>query len=193
VSNNKYIENYKALQSLYLVPEITENCVDIDFGYAFICAMASSGLELEQWMPLLFIDGESSFSNEKLASDFAQSVLALYQQANQTFQQGLPLQLMVQNSTSVEQDARFNFANGYLQALIMIDNMQLSQFEEGSAEANLQQTCFLLLDKLVTLETEDAQKLALFAQLPTNSEIIALLPELLTHYGKLCLAVQNDE
>jgi len=191
VPNNESLESYKKLQKLYALPEINESCVELDFGYAFICAMASSEFELEQWMPLLFASGESSFSNESIAGDFAQSVLAIYQQAKHYFEQGRPLPLMIQSSTAVEQEATFNFANGYLQALIMIDNMHMSRFEEGSAEANLQQTCFLLLDKLATLETEDAQKLALFAQLPTNSDIVVLLPELLTHYGKLCLAVQE--
>ena len=191
MSNNENLESYKKLQKLYAFPEINDNCVELDFGYAFICAMASSAFELEQWMPLLFSDGESNFSNEKLASDFAQSVLAIYQQASQTFEQGLPLQLLIQNSISTEQDAMFNFANGYLQALIMIENMNMSQFEEGSAEANLQQTCFLLLDKLATRETDDEQKIALFEQLPSNNEIVALLPDLLTHYGKLCLVVQE--
>ncbi|GLS89988.1 hypothetical protein GCM10007916_10550 [Psychromonas marina] len=191
MSNSECLESYNNLQKLYASTEINERCVDIDFGFAFICAMASSELELEQWMPLLFVNGESSFSSERMASDFAQTVLAIYQQVNQTFEQGLPLQLMIQNSISAEQDATFNFANGYLQALTLIDNMQSSHFEEGSAEANLQQTCFLLLDKLATLETDDAQKMAVFTQLPTNSEIVALLPELLTHYGQLCLAVQK--
>lgn len=191
MSNNGSIENYVQFQKLYVLPEINENCVDVDFGYAFICAMASSGFELEQWMPLLFVNGESSFSHERIASDFAQSVLAIFEQVNQSIEAGQPLQMMIKSSNASEQDAIFNFANGYLQALIMIDNMQMSQFEEGSAEANLQQTCFLLLDKLATRETQDEQKQAIFAQLPADSDIVLLLPELLSHYGKLCLTVQN--
>lgn len=191
MSNNKSIENYENLQALYLQSEINENCVDIDFGYAFICAMASSEFDLQQWMPLLFTNGESQFSNEQLASKFAQAVLAIYQQAHVCFENGLPLTLMVEQSVTPHEHAIFNFSAGYLQALTMIDNMQMHQFEEGSQEANLQQTCFLLLDKLATDETEDPQKLAIFAQLPTHNEIAVLLPELLSHYGALCLGLKN--
>lgn len=185
------LENYKSLQKLYALTEINENCVDIDFGYAFICAMASSELELDQWMPLLFVSGESCFTHERIANDYAQSVLAIYQQMNASFEQGIALPLMLEQSMSTNENAIFNFASGYLQALIMIDNMQMNQFVEGSPEANLQQTCFLLLDKLATIDTDDVQKLALFEQLPQQHEIITVLPSLLGNYGHLCLSVKS--
>ena len=57
-----------------------------------------------------------------------------------------------------------------------------------SIVANLQQTCLLLLDKLATIETNDTQKQAIFEQLPTRDEIIALLPILLSNYGHHCLS-----
>lgn len=191
MSNNIYLENYKNLQTLFALTEINESCVDIDFGYAFICAMAGSDLELEQWMPLLFVSGESCFSSEEVANDFAQSVLTIYQQVNACFEQGLELPLLLEHSLSTHENATFNFASGYLQALIMIENIQVNPFSEGSSEANLQQTCFLLLDKLATIETDDAQKLALFEQLPQHHEIVALLPSLLGNYGHLCLMVKG--
>lgn len=181
------MNNYKKLQNLYGLAEIQQSCVDIDFCYAFICAMASSDLELQQWMPLLFISEESHFSNEEIATDFAQTVLALYQQTQQVFSENIPLLF----SISSNENATRQFAYGYLQALMMIDNLQVASFPEGSELGNLQQTCLLLLDKMATAETEDAQKLALFAQLPKNSEIIALLPTLLSHYGHLCLTVST--
>jgi len=182
------VNHYNNLQKLYAIDEIEKNCVNIDFCHAYICAMASSELELQQWMPLLFISGESHFSNEQIATDFAQTVLAIYQQTHETFNQATALSLMIENSTSSIEEAAVNFADGYLQALIMIDNMQIHVFAEGSDEANLQQTCFLLLDKLATIETKDEQKLALFEQLPDESEIVALLPILLGRYGKACVS-----
>jgi len=182
------MNNYNNLQKLYQLTEIEEGCVNIDYCHAFICAMASSELDLQQWMPLLFISGESSFSNEQLAADFAQSVLAIFQQAHSDFSANKPLAMMIESSTASNEEAAVNFADGYLQALIMIDNMQLHRFAEGTQEANLQQTCFLLLDKLATIETKDEQKLALFAQLPSESEIVALLPVLLSNYGLVCLS-----
>lgn len=182
------MNNYNNLQKLYQVTEIEEACVNIDYCHAFICAMASSELDLQQWMPLLFISGESSFSNEKLASDFGQAVLAIFQQAHSDFTANTPLAMMIESSSASNEEAAVNFADGYLQALIMIDNMQLHTFAEGTQEANLQQTCFLLLDKLATIETKDEQKLALFAQLPSESEIVMLLPVLLSNYGLVCLS-----
>lgn len=181
------MNNYNKLQELYQVAEIQENCVNIDFGYAYICAMAGSELDLQEWLPLLFVGGESSFSNEQLATDFAQTVLAIFQAAHQSFKHNTPLPLMCEQSSFAVEEAIVNFADGYLQALIMIDNMQIHTFEEESEEANLQQTCFLLLDKLATMETKDEQKLALFAQLPSESEIAGILPVLLSRYGHLCV------
>lgn len=184
------MQNYHNLQKLYSVDEIKESCVEIDFAYAFICAMASSELELEQWMPLLFLSGESHFSNEKLASEFAQIVLAIYQQAGDNFQENVPLVLTIESSMSPM--AIENFANGYLQALLMIDNMQILHFAEDSLAANLQQTCLLLLDKLVSVETTDIQKLQMFEQLPSRSEIMTLLPSLLSGYGHQCLLAKEQ-
>ncbi|PKG39963.1 UPF0149 family protein [Psychromonas sp. Urea-02u-13] len=179
------MKNYQDLQKLYNWSEISESCVDIDFAYAFICAMASSELELEQWMPMLFLSGESCFSNEKLATDFAQVALAIYQQSMHCFQQQLPLSLESDNKQNPQVLKIVDFAQGYLQAVMLIDNMQLGP--EGETAINLQQTCLLLLDKLASSETEDAQKLALFEQLPSESDIISLLPTLLSRYGHQCL------
>ena len=187
------MQNYDNLQKLYRLSEINEHCVDIDFCYAFICAMASSELSLEQWMPLLFVEGKEHFSDEKVASDFAQSVLAIYQQANANFLEDEPLKLTCDMSCSAIHDAINNFAKGYLHALMMIDNLQMSSFVESSAEANLQQTCLLLLDKLANPDTQDVQKLAIFEQLPSHDEIVELLPTLLSRYGHICLSVDNDE
>jgi hypothetical protein len=75
---------------------------------------------------------------------------------------------------------------------MLIDNVQALRFPDGSAEDNLQQTCLLLLDKLATTKTNDPQKLALFEQLPTTDEIIALLPTLLSRYGAQCLRFYGE-
>jgi yecA family protein len=179
------MKNYQDLQKLYKLSEISESCVDVDFTYAFISAMATSELELEQWMPMLFLSGESCFSNEQLATDFAQIVLAIYQQARHCFQQQIPLALENDNKQTPQTLKIVDFANGYLQAVMLIDNMQVGP--EGETAINLQQTCLLLLDKLASSETEDIQKLALFEQLPSESEIISLLPTLLSRYGHQCL------
>ena len=187
------MNNYKKLQDLYTIDEIQENCVNIDFCYAYICAMASSELDLQQWMPLLFIAGECKFSNEQLATDFAQCVLAIFQQAHNDFNENTPLAMMSDESSFSNEEAAVNFADGYLQALIMIDNMQIHTFAEGSDEANLQQTCFLLLDKLATMETKDEQKLAMFAQLPSEVEIVAILPVLLSRYGQICVSGPHND
>lgn len=186
------MQYYQKLQKLYALPEIKEHCVDIDFAYAFICAMASSEIELAQWMPLLFVSEETQFSNEGLANDYAKVILAIYEHCIDCFQQGLPLLLTADNSKSSYNEAVLQYSKGYLEALMLIDNAQGLRFVEGSAEANLQQTCLLLLDKLVSSETQDVQKLALFEQLPNHNEIIQLLPTLLSRYSLQCLPVENQ-
>jgi len=186
------MKNYQDLQKLYELPEINKQCVDIDFGYAFVCAMASSELDLQQWMPMLFINENHSFSDEKIASAFAQTIIAIYQQTIKTYQSDSPLPLCLEQRLCASESASVCFASGYLQALMLIDNLQLVQLREDSPIAQLQQTCLLLLDKLATTETDDAQKLALFEQLPTNTEIIALLPILLSSYGHQCLSVHAN-
>ncbi|WP_413699393.1 hypothetical protein ACLKMH_18255 [Psychromonas sp. KJ10-10] len=173
------MKDYQELQNLYAITEIKENCVDVDFAYAFISAMASSELDLYQWMPMLFVNAEESLSSEEVATKLAQKVLAIYENC----QEKLSLQMPIY----IPQEGIIQFANGYLQALMLIDNVQALRFVEGSAEENLQQTCLLLLDKLATPETNDAQKLAMFEQLPSSEEIVALLPSLLSHYGAQCL------
>lgn len=186
------MKNYQDLQKLYTLAEIQTQCVDIDFAYAFICAMASSELDLQQWMPMLFISDNHHFSDEKIASEFGQTILVIYQQAMQCYQDEKSLPLQLEQSASSTGQSWVNFANGYLQALMLIDNLQLTQFQENSAIAQLQQTCLLLLDKLATIETDDLQKQALFEQLPSNNEIITLLPTLLTSYGHQCLSEQSN-
>ena len=173
------MKDYQSLQKRYVLAEINESCVDIDFAYGFICVMASSELELEQWMPMLFVTGEATFSSDQLASDFAQTVLAVYQQAMQCFQQQIPLALQSDNLKIAD------FAKGYLQGIMLIDDMQVSP--EDEVVADLQQTCLLLLDKLASSETDDVQELALFEQLPSETEIKSLLPTLLSRYGHQCL------
>ena len=131
------MESYQTLQKLYRLKEINEHCVDIDFAYAFICAMASSELELQQWMPMLFLREGNFFSNEQLAHDFAQAVLTIYQQTIEHFQEDTPLPCVIEDSLSTVDTAAVNFAKGYLQALMLIDNLQLVQFSEDSPAANL--------------------------------------------------------
>ena len=145
--------------------------------------MASSDLELEQWMPALFLSEDHCFSNEQLAIDFAQTVLAIHQQALISFQQ----QTSLAQPPLEDNETIMHYANGYLQAFIFIDHIQGTTFPAGSSGENLQQTCLLLLDKLATGKTDEVQKLTLFAQLPTNAEILQLLPTLLSRYGHLCL------
>ena len=178
------MKDYQDLQKLYALAEIKENCVDVDFAYAFISAMASSELDLSQWMPMLFVSEEESLSNQEIATEFAQKVLAIYENCQQKLSLQVPLYL--------PEEGVIEFANGYLQALMLIDNIQTLSFPEGSAADNLQQTCILLLDKLATPETNDVQKLAMFEQLPSTDEIIALLPSLLSHYGAQCLQFNGE-
>lgn len=186
-TNLKLMQNYQHLQQLYLLVEINESCVDIDFAYAFICSMANGELELQQWMPMLFLVEEHSFSSEELASDFANRVLSIYQQAIKSFQNNTPLILSLEATLLDADKAIVNFANGYNQGLMLIDNLQLAPFAENSPTINLQQTCLLLLDKLSTPQTDDMQRLAFFEQLPNRDEIISLLPSLLANYGHQCL------
>ncbi|MEI6897114.1 MAG: hypothetical protein V5786_06460 [Psychromonas sp.] len=186
------MNNYNNLQQLYGLSEIQENGVNIDFCYAFVCAMASSELTLQQWMPMLFTSGEGRFSSEKVASDFGQVILSIYQKANRCFTENSPLSLMIGNSLSGTEEAIMHFSRGYLHALLIIDNLQSVVFPEGSAEANLQQTCLLLLDKLASVATQDAQKITLFEQLPSQHDIVLLLPALLSRYGQQCLMANQQ-
>jgi uncharacterized protein YecA (UPF0149 family) len=186
------MQDYQDLQKLYALAEIEENCVDVNFAYAFISAMAASELELSQWMPMLFINDSGSLSSQEIASDFAQAVLAIYENSHQKLQQQIPLYLPIIENVSEENESLSQYANGYLQALMLIDNIQVLRFPDGSTEDNLQQTCLLLLDKLASFKTNDPQKLALFKQLPTNEEIVSLLPTLLSRYGMQCLLLTGD-
>lgn len=177
------MQDYQDLQKLYAIAEINESCVNIDFAYAFISAMASSELDLSQWMPMLFVNQKDSLSGEQVATELAQKVVVIYENCQQNFALRTPLY--------VPESDVIQFANGYLQALMLIDNVQALRFTAGSAEDNLQQTCLLLLDKLATPETNDAQKLAMFEQLPSSEEIVTLLPSLLSHYGAQCLQLNG--
>lgn len=186
------MKDYQDLQKLYSLAEVQEKCVDVNFAYGFISAMAASALDLSQWMPMLFVNESESLSSEKIASDFALAVLAIYENSHQALQQQIPLCLPIDKNVLAEDDKICQLANGYLQALMLIDNLQALRFPEDSAEDNLQQTCLLLLDKLATPKSNDPQKIALFEQLPSNEEIVTLLPMLLSRYGAQCLLFNGD-
>ncbi|WP_193755512.1 UPF0149 family protein [Psychromonas sp. psych-6C06] len=178
------MNNFERLEQIYQVNEISEHCVDINFAYAFVCAMACCELELEQWMPSLFLNGISDFSNATLATEFANAILAIYEQSERDYSNTAELNI---DAIVLADERRVHaYANGYLQAMILFDNLEINTFCEGSPEANLQHTCLLLLDKLTFNEEVDEQKKAVFAQLPEYSEIIALLPTLLGRYGQQC-------
>ena len=184
------MKSYQQLQKIYAQPEIAKQCVDINFAYAYICAMASSNLPLEQWMPHLFSTQQNTFSSEALATNFAETVLAVHSQTVHHLENDIPLTLAVDNQINNKaglSDATITYTQGYLHALSMLENLQPVSFEEGSDASNLQQTCLLLLDKIASWDTTDSEKLAMFELLPSHSECIDILPTLLCRYGYHCL------
>ncbi|AGH80785.1 yecA family protein [Psychromonas sp. CNPT3] len=182
---------YQKLQQLYRHEEIQSLCVDKDFMFAFIIAMASSKdeIELQQWINMLRKDQcDPVFSTTELATQFAQVILAIFSCAQGCFQNNTPLALNSECWLDDKQQLRpiaSAFALGYIDALEFINTL-CDDATTNETTANLQQTCFLLLSKLAYPDTLDVALRTLFLDLPEYDEILRCLPTLLTTYGFQC-------
>ncbi|WP_094751809.1 UPF0149 family protein [Psychromonas sp. CD1] len=185
--------NYQRLEQFYTCDEIQMLCVDKDFMFAFITAMASmkQEIELQQWFKLLCKNqSDPVFSSTQLAADFAEIVLAIFAQARQCFAKKILLPLTLTMSQWMDdkkqlKTSAIQFSLGYIQGLEYI-NTYVSDSDIDESTANLKQTCFLLLSKLAYSASEDLAVQSLFLELPKYDEILRCLPKLLTTYGAQC-------
>lgn len=152
-------------------------------------------IDLELWLPCLWRDGvDISFDNQQQASEYARTVLKMANDIQALYQESLPLQdLDCETWLDCHKNANdkgVQFAKGFL-AGIEIFNAQWSVADEDINTQNLLQTAILLLSKIAPTEEIDEALLAIFDQLPKVSEIMTVLPLLLTNLA--VNAAQNTE
>ena len=195
---NKQTSPYEALTSLCELAEIKNNVKDVDHMLGFICAISSAPiqLELQDWLPGLWADGQTpSFSNEQLAVEFATAGMQFYDACLSSYQEPialtLPTQGWINESLEITEQGR-HFAFGYLSGFQSVEDIwqNIAMAKEGSLE-QLLQTSTLLISKMADPAGDDPQMLAVFNQLPEMDEIISSLPLLLSTLGHFSLQV-ND-
>ncbi len=181
---------YQMLINVCEIPEIKKNareCSEI-LGFITSIAAAPMQIEIEQWMPFLWAENAApSFSDQQTAVDFATSTLQFYEHCLSSYQQSLPLSLptdqWLDEDLQVTAQGRV-FAAGYLSAFHSIEALwQSLDLPPGSEAEQLLQTSMLLLSKLASPDSGDAQMQFLFSQLPDMPEIVASLPALLSRLG----------
>ena len=190
---------HQSLFEIYQHSEIQNNVLDINEIQGFICAIAvfPDALELQDWFPCLWMQGrDPSFSSVILATDFASAVLQVYERVLMGYQEGHPLilssNLWLDDLQQVTNQG-CAFASGYLSGFQYVEeNWNALNLLANSETQQLLQTTLLLLSKMATPNTEDLQMQALFKDLPTEKEIVNVLPQLLTTLGH-CVIVENNE
>ncbi|WP_019615949.1 UPF0149 family protein [Psychromonas ossibalaenae] len=181
---------YQLLFNVCEIPEIKKNARECSEIIGFITSIAAAPIqiEVEQWMPFLWAeDSAPSFSDEQMAVDFAASTLHFYEHCLSCYQQSLPLSLptdqWLDEGLQVTAQGRV-FAAGYLSAFQSIEALwQSLNLQPGSEPEQLLQTSLMLLSKLASPDSADAQIQLLFSQLPDMPEIVDSLPALLGRLG----------
>lgn len=165
---------------------LAENLKPAYYQLGLICSLQAlpTLLDLEKWLLHLWQDQTISFDNERQAAEYAQKVLELVGAVQSSYEEALPLselgcttwlnedQLVGQNGVE--------FAAGFL-AAIELFNAEWLVVEHDENTQNILQTTILLLTKLAPPEEVDQQLIDLFEQLPAFSEILHILPQLLSN------------
>lgn len=141
-------------------------------------------LDLEAWLLHLWKEQVISFDNEQQAEEYAQKVLTLVNAIQTAYQEALPLHsldcaqwLDADKQLSIEGN---QFSAGFL-AAIELFNAKWFAVEGDENTQNILQTTILLLTKLAPPEDADEEMNALLEQLPEASEILQILPQLLSN------------
>lgn len=195
---NKQRSPYQTLVALCEIAEIKKNAKDADQILGFICAISAAPiqLELQDWLPGLWADGQTpSFSNERLAVEFATAAMQFYDACLSSYQEPialtLPTQGWINESLEITGQGR-SFAFGYLAGFQSVEDIwQNIEMAEGGSLEQLLQTSTLLLSKIANPAGDDPHMLTVFNQLPEADEIISSLPLLLSTLGHFSLQV-ND-
>ena len=196
---NRSIKAYQALVTLCQNPEIKDNAREVNEMLGFISAIAASPepLDLQQWFPYLWTQGEPLFSHEALAVDFAGAALQFYEACLVNYQQAKPLLLATELWLDEYQEVTeqgIAFASGYLSGFHNTEeSWQTLNLTPGSEPEQLLQTSMLLLSKMATPNSNDPQMQALFVQLPGMQEIVSSLPLLLSALGHFSIVVDDNE
>lgn len=183
---NKIHPQVKKLQPVY-------------YQLGFICSVQAVPqlVELQEWLPLLWQEGaDISFENEQQASEYAQTIFNIANEIESLYQESTPLQdLDCEKWLDCDHNINIKgaqFAEGYL-AAIELFNSQWSVIDDDAETQNLLQTVILLLSKLAPTEEIDGNLSAIFEQLPTPAEIVAILPLLLTNLAVSGAQYTQDE
>lgn len=197
---NKQSSPYQSLVTLCETAEINKNAKDADQILGFICAISAAPiqLELQDWLPGLWADGQTpSFSNEQLAVEFATAAMQFHDACLSSYQEpialALPTQGWINESLQITEQGR-HFAFGYLSGFQSVEDIWLNigMAKEGALE-QLLQTSTLLISKMANPAGDDPQMLAVFDQLPEMDEIVASLPLLLSTLGHFSLQENKHE
>lgn len=195
---NKNTILYQALIELCEIPEIKNNAKDSHQILGFICAISSTPVQLDvqDWLPGLWKDGQApSFSNERLAIEFASASMQFYDACLSSYQQStaliLPTQQWLNESLQITEQGR-SFAFGYLSGFQSVEEIwQNILLDPEGAFEQVVQTTTLLLSKMASPAGDDPKMLAVFNQLPEMNEIISSLPLLLSTLGHFSVQENN--
>jgi len=152
------------------------------YQLGFMCSVQAIPelVDLEEWLFYLWRDGNISFDDQAQATEYAQHILRLTTHINERYEQALPLtELHCEHWLTETSTAANEFSAGFLAAIDVFNTRWLAVDADPNAQ-NLLQTSILLLSKLAPADQVAAETATLFEQLPDASEILAILPTLIS-------------
>lgn len=155
------------------------------YQLGFMCSVQALPdlLDLEHWLVYLWHD-EISFDNEQQATEYAQTILKTASEISALYQTMAPLNaLNCESWVNEDQEINHNgsqFAAGFLGAIELF-NAQWASTENDETVQNMLQTTILLLTKLLPIEEVDPQFLEIIDQLPEVTEVLKVLPQLMSN------------
>ena len=191
---------FEPLIEIYQHLEVKQTIRTAHEVVGFLCCIAASpkALALDEWFPHLWKDGtDPSFADEMLAVDFATAVLASYECCLLSYREFSHLQLPTDDWLDTDAnptESASRFAAGYLSAYHLTEShWQNLQLTADSNTDKLLQTTMLLLSKMATPNTIDAEMKALFDELPDMPDIVDILAQLLTTLGNAAMPIDDDD
>ena len=176
---------FNELKKLSCEAEIKENYIDFASLQAVIVGIAILPIEveIEDWFSLLSKADNSplSFSNEKLATQFAVTLTTCIQNIAKQIDSNEPLSLLLPENADL-----YQFAVTFFEVTYQY-HKEWDDFVDHADEesAGMFQTTQLLICKLGKIMADDPEQAALFDQLPPESEIAVILPVLLSALGSV--------
>lgn len=174
---------FTQLKSLSYKEEIQRYYLEFPRLQATIIAIAILPIEveIEEWFPLLTLDctDNVSFSNEKIATEFAVIMTTCIKAVDQKIESNEAIDLCLNDD-----GALFKFAQTFFDVTYHYHKYWDSFVEKADEEtAGIFQTTQLLICKLAKIMEDDPEQKALFEQLPSEAEIEKILPNLLSMLG----------